>query len=158
MQPPWRTPRRGGRAGLAASERIGPPTLDAAPLGRERRRQLVVEPVPRSVAEARRFIRATVAGVTADRVERAAACGSELVANAVVHGAPPILLTVWSRADHILVAVTDTNRTPPSPRIARHSDPDGRGTVIVGRLADRWGVDFPPEGKRVWCLIDLPSA
>ena len=92
-----------------------------------------------------------------ERAERAAACGSELVANAVVHGAPPIVLTVWRRADRILLAVTDTDRTPPSPRTAQASDPDGRGTLIVGRLADRWGVDFPAEGKRVWCLIDLPA-
>jgi len=99
-----------------------------------------------------------VVGAAPDRVERAATCASELVANAVLHGAPPIVLTVWSRADRILVTVSDTSRTPPAPRVAGDSDPGGRGTLIVGRLADRWGVDFPTEGKRVWCLIELGGA
>ncbi len=154
MHPPWRTSSRKGTTTPVPSVSVGPPAAMTA----ERGLQLVVDPVPRSVAQARRFIRAAADRAAPDRLERAAVCGSELVANAVVHGEPPIVLTVWSRGDRILVAVSDTSPTPPAPRTARASEPDGRGTLIVGRLADRWGVDFPDRGKRVWCLIGQPSA
>lgn len=102
------------------------------------------------------MIRSTVGPVAPERTERAAICGSELVANAVLHGSPPIVLTVESTADRIIVAVGDASRTPPSPRVPRLTEPGGRGTLIVGRLADRWGVDFLPHGKWVWCLIVVP--
>jgi anti-sigma regulatory factor (Ser/Thr protein kinase) len=120
------------------------------------RSELAVEPALASVAKARDVIRQSLKSVDPDWAERAAVCGSELVTNAVCHGSPPIVLTVLDDADRIVVAVEDGSRQPPTPRIAGTSEQSGRGTLIVDRLADQWGVDFLPHGKRVWCLITLP--
>jgi len=117
------------------------------------RSELVVEPILTSVARARDMIRRSLKSVDSDWVERAAVCGSELVTNAVCHGSPPIVLTVLDDADRIIVAVEDGSRQPPMPRIAGIGEQSGRGTLIVDRMADQWGVDFLPQGKRVWCLI-----
>lgn len=116
---------------------------------------MAVEPILASVSKARAAIRSSLETLSVDGAERAMACGSELVANAVCHGAPPILLTVIGDPDHIVVAVEDGSRRPPTPRTATTGEQSGRGTLIVDRLADQWGVDFLPHGKRVWCLIAL---
>jgi len=111
--------------------------------------------LPTSVRDARIVIRQTLGSISQDRAERAAVCGSELVANAVRHGMPPIVLSVVLGAEEVVIAVADGSREPPRPRAAGADDPTGRGTLIVDRLADRWGVDFLQGGKRVWCLITL---
>jgi anti-sigma regulatory factor (Ser/Thr protein kinase) len=130
--------------------------VGSAPVGRDHTSELAVEPILASVAKARAVIQRSLQSVSTDRAERATACGSELVANAVCHGSPPILLTVINDADRIVVTVEDGSRQPPTPRTAGISDHNGRGTLIVDKLADQWGVDFLPHGKRVWCLITLP--
>ena len=111
--------------------------------------------VPTSVRAARTVIRRALDAVDPERAERAAVCGSELVANAVRHGAPPIVLSVVRGPDDIVIAVADGSREPPRPRTALDDEPSGRGTLIIDRLADRWGVDFLPGGKQVWCTIKL---
>ena len=132
---------------------MGPGGLhDAADL----RGGLVLEAMPDSVTVARALIRSTVGATAPERAEPAAVCGSELVANAVVHGVPPILLTVVSDRARVVVSVEDASRTPPVPRLPGPTEASGRGTLLVDRLADRWGVDFLPGGKRVWCLFVVP--
>jgi anti-sigma regulatory factor (Ser/Thr protein kinase) len=44
--------------------------------------------------------------------ERAVICRSELVANAVRHGYPPIVLTVLEVRDHVVIAAEDGTRKP----------------------------------------------
>lgn len=111
--------------------------------------------LPTSVRDARVMIRQTLGSVSHERAERAAVCGSELMANAVRHGMPPIVLSVVRGSEDVVIAVADGSREPPRPRTADADDPTGRGTLIIDRLADRWGVDFLPGGKQVWCLIKL---
>jgi anti-sigma regulatory factor (Ser/Thr protein kinase) len=111
--------------------------------------------LPSSVRAAREVIRRVLDSLDPERAERAAVCGSELVANAVRHGAPPIVLSVVRGSEDIVIAVADGSREPPRPRTALDDDPTGRGTLIIDRLADRWGVDFLPGGKQVWCRISL---
>jgi anti-sigma regulatory factor (Ser/Thr protein kinase) len=122
------------------------------PLHRE---DVGMAPSPASVRAARTVIRHALETLGPERTERAAVCGSELVSNAVRHGAPPIVLTVVRGADAVVIAVADGSREPPRPRAAPDDDPTGRGTLIVDRLADRWGVEFLPGGKQVWCLLAL---
>ncbi|MGW0709237.1 hypothetical protein ACWD4G_25335 [Streptomyces sp. NPDC002643] len=43
----------------------------------------------------------------------------------------------------------------PSPRQAAVDDRFGRGLLIVGEAADRWGVDELTVGKAVWCEMDV---
>jgi len=159
MHPLWRTPRRKPQSGPSGTEPIGPDEPDQ-PDGlhgaTDLRHRLVIEAMPDSVAVARALIRSVVGATTPERAEPAAVCGSELVANAVVHGMPPILLTVVSGTARVVVSVEDASRTPPAPRLPGPTEPSGRGTLLVDRLADRWGVDFLPDGKRVWCLFVVP--
>ena len=122
------------------------------------RSELAIASTPASVAVARAVIRDVLRTAAPEQAESAAVCGSELVANAVRHGSPPIHLSVQFRADKVLVVVQDGNRTPPLPRVAGSTDQGGRGTMIVERLADRWGVEFLPDGKQVWCRFDRGPA
>ncbi|MET7364335.1 ATP-binding protein [Streptomyces sp. NPDC005566] len=98
-------------------------------------------------------------------VESAAHIVAELAANAVVHGRVPgrdfrLGLTVHREA-LLRIEVTDTrgDRLPPLPEAFAVPAGDAesrRGLLIVGALADRWGVDVgPAPRKTVWAEIDL---
>ena len=125
---------------------------DVEPVHRE---DIGMASLPGSVRAARAVIRQALDAIDPERAERAVMCGTELVANAVRHGEPPIVLSVVRGPEDIVIAVADGSREPPRPRTAAHDDTTGRGTLIVDRLADRWGVDFLPGGKQVWCRITL---
>ena len=43
----------------------------------------------------------------------------------------------------------------PRPREATPDDKFGRGLLIVGHVADRWGVCELTVGKSVWCELDV---
>jgi anti-sigma regulatory factor (Ser/Thr protein kinase) len=34
-------------------------------------------------------------------------------------------------------------------------DERGRGLLLIDALASRWGVQSQPDGKTVWCELDL---
>jgi anti-sigma regulatory factor (Ser/Thr protein kinase) len=91
-----------------------------------------------------------------DAVDSAVLATSELVTNAVEHGAPPIELRVEERDGAVRIEVHDTS--PDLPRIATH-DPGpeetrGRGMLIVARCTARWGVTPGEHGKAVWFELD----
>ncbi|MFL6129861.1 MAG: ATP-binding protein [Mycobacteriales bacterium] len=85
---------------------------------------------------------------------------SELVTNAVVHGAEPIVVTVTRAPERVRVEVTD-GRSDASPHNNRPA-PDaetGRGLSVVTRLACAWGWrSTPGRGKTVWAEVPLPQA
>lgn len=85
---------------------------------------------------------------------------SELVANAVRHGrARPeggVLLTWWLQEPHLRVTVRDGgSETAPTPRLAGTDALDGRGLMIVERLARRWWVEQSDDGSSVHALLDV---
>jgi serine phosphatase RsbU (regulator of sigma subunit)/anti-sigma regulatory factor (Ser/Thr protein kinase) len=100
---------------------------------------------------ARRFVLAALAALGAERHgETAALLTSELVTNAVIHGASPYRIAVEADHGRVRVAVTDGSPVPPvlvEEDIYRVS---GRGVRLVDGLADRWGVDAAGVGKTVW--------
>jgi anti-sigma regulatory factor (Ser/Thr protein kinase) len=79
---------------------------------------------------------------------------SELVSNAVVHGAGgPVTLTVSCVSDHLRVAVHDTSRTAP---VLVETSPDaeaGRGLMLVATLASDWGSYRTRTGKVVYFML-----
>ena len=86
---------------------------------------------------------------------------SELVTNAVVHGAEPIRVTMVCSRGRVRVEVTDGaagvsphgNPRPPTSAEA------GRGLSVVTRLALAWGWRASPgAGKTVWAELPLTLA
>jgi anti-sigma regulatory factor (Ser/Thr protein kinase) len=81
---------------------------------------------------------------------------SELVTNAVVHGAEPITLEVAIRDDTVRLEVCDGDDRAGvvAARSTRGGDTHGRGLAIVGSLAQRWGVRSHRGGKGVWAEME----
>jgi anti-sigma regulatory factor (Ser/Thr protein kinase) len=75
---------------------------------------------------------------------------TELVTNAVLHGAPPITLRVECDGTRLRVSVTDRNSDPAYVRDAGPEDESGRGMRLVQQLARAWGVIGRLDGKAVW--------
>ncbi|MDT0377204.1 ATP-binding protein [Streptomyces sp. DSM 42041] len=85
---------------------------------------------------------------------------SELVTNAVEHARADVIRVTITRlaAGAVRIGVIDKDCGEPSPRAAGPRDEDGRGLVIVGALAVRWGVDRMRWGKRVWADLGVDGA
>lgn len=85
---------------------------------------------------------------------------SELVTNAVVHGAEPIVVTMVRAPERIRVEVTDgaDDSSPHTNRAAADAE-NGRGLSVVTRLAAAWGWRASPgRGKTVWAELPLRPA
>lgn len=78
---------------------------------------------------------------------------SELVTNALLHGAPPITVSVEVHGTTVRIAVSDGSRATPVRALARADAMTGRGLSLIAALASDWGVDPTPEGKVVWCEL-----
>ncbi|MFI5807848.1 ATP-binding protein [Streptomyces sp. NPDC051561] len=113
----------------------------------------------RSVAAARGFVR----GVLEDWGMRALVddvqlCVSELATNAVEHGVPPgrrFQVRVLAERDLLRVEVHDSGGgrvVVGRPELGCES---GRGLLLVGLVADEWGVGEREPGKVVWCEFGL---
>ncbi|OOV24900.1 ATPase [Streptomyces avermitilis] len=75
---------------------------------------------------------------------------SELVTNAIRYGHPPIQLRLIHHNHTLTTEVSDTSNTTPHMRRARTYDEGGRGLLLIGQLAQRWGTRHTPTGKTVW--------
>ncbi|MCH1866066.1 ATP-binding protein [Nocardioides sp. CFH 31398] len=135
---------------------------------------LALEPAPRSVQRARRWVAEVCRSAgREDLVESAEAGTSELVTNALLHAPGPIDLRVSGTAEHLRIEVHDASRVPPRPQPAHRAppapDPDdldallaslddslstvstvGRGLHIVATSALAWGAEITGDGKVVW--------
>jgi anti-sigma regulatory factor (Ser/Thr protein kinase) len=84
---------------------------------------------------------------------------SELVTNAVLHGAEPIVVTVVWAQERVRVEVTDglSDASPQNSRAAPDAE-TGRGLSVVTRLACAWGWRASPgRGKTVWAEVPLSA-
>jgi anti-sigma regulatory factor (Ser/Thr protein kinase) len=84
---------------------------------------------------------------------------SELVTNAVVHGAEPIVVTVMRGPERVRVEVTDgLSDASPHNNLAAPDAETGRGLSVVTRLACAWGWRASPgRGKTVWAEVSFPE-
>ncbi|MEU6281978.1 SpoIIE family protein phosphatase [Streptomyces sp. NPDC047028] len=84
---------------------------------------------------------------------------SELVANSLQHGTPPMRLRLRRTDRRLIIEVTDGNDHLPRRRQAELADESGRGIAIVATIASHWGSRRTPGGgKAVWCEFLLPRA
>lgn len=103
---------------------------------------------------ARELVTAACAHLSRDVADVVRVVVSELVANAVLHGLPEIVLLYEIGHDLVRVEVTDGHPQPPRQLRASLSALGGRGLLIVNALSRRWGVILLDDGKTVWC--DIP--
>lgn len=117
----------------------------------------ILEPGSSAVRRGRQFVREALAGCPGV-VEDATLIASELITNAVSHGAgitEPIRVEVEVGDERILMTVSDTGRNfawggfEPGAR-------GGFGLTILNRLATAWGVRRKPS-TAIWCELERPA-
>lgn len=82
---------------------------------------------------------------------------SEVLTNAVQHGAAPVEAELEVGHRVLRVAVRDGSAVLPRLRSPRPDETGGRGVQFLERCASRWGVDAldGAPGKTVWFELDL---
>ncbi|WP_180686055.1 SpoIIE family protein phosphatase [Streptomyces gossypiisoli] len=122
------------------------------------------EPVGRSVASARSFVRDTLQGWGhADIIDDAVVLTSELVTNAVVHAGTTADVLCLRLDDGVRIEVADhypEREVPLQGSAVNMGSPDregGRGLQLCAALAGRWGVEYTPTHKQVWFQLHLPE-
>lgn len=107
-----------------------------------------------AAATARRFVRDNRDHLDPSVIADAELLVSEIVTNAVRHGAGQVRLRLRLDPPGIGIAIADAGAQMPTPRETPPSPdlPSGRGLLIVDALSSDWGVEphDPPPGKTVW--------
>lgn len=128
--------------------------LDAAAADGDELRplQLDLPATPQAAGLARQALREVLGQAgRADLVDTALLLVTELVSNAARHVGGAVRLRAGLRAGVLLVEVADEEQGEPVLRgVPDDLQESGRGILLVERLADRWGSDPLPTGKRVW--------
>ncbi|WP_103501353.1 SpoIIE family protein phosphatase [Streptomyces sp. SM14] len=124
----------------------------------------IFEPVGRSVAAARGFVRDTLQGWGLDDlIDDAVVLTSELVTNAVVHAGTTAEVRCLRDGTGLRVEIIDRHpeRELPFAQVRRGTvDTDsegGRGLMLCAALSSRWGVEYTTSDKRVWFRLDEPA-
>lgn len=109
-----------------------------------------VPPDVSSVPAARRWLDERLATAPDSLRHTAALLTSELVANAVLHAATDVTVTLRREPGALRVEVADAS--PQLPEVKRYGDAaaTGRGLQVLSALADSWGAGRRAEGKVVW--------
>ena len=113
--------------------------------------------VPESAGIVRHALRALLGEQGAGEVgDTAELLITELVANAARHARGQVRVQARLRSGLLLVEVLDSNKALPvsGPDVDWESE-SGRGIALVEALADRWGAEPLPSGKRVWFELSL---
>lgn len=119
---------------------------------------LLLRPDSRAVQDARNWVRSACEELDrADLVDCAELGASELVSNALFHGAAPVTIRMRGTVDHPRIEIRDASPEPPLLPVPLALDDDdevlltvGRGLAIVASVAEAWGADIDAAGKTVW--------
>ncbi|MBT2365229.1 ATP-binding protein [Streptomyces sp. ISL-10] len=97
-------------------------------------------------------------GLTEALVSDLTLLASELVTNAITHGrvqGREIGVTLTQTPDRVRIEVRDAGDGLPKEQNPTAEDLNGRGLILVGILADEWGVITQVVGKTVFAEIYL---
>jgi anti-sigma regulatory factor (Ser/Thr protein kinase) len=109
---------------------------------------------PQAPGVVRRFVSDTLRGWGLDElIDDSALVAAELATNAVAHAHSDVTVFLSQRPHGVRLVVGDANPTLPSIRAPAQLGRGGRGLRIVDAIADRWGYERTPDGKRVWADI-----
>ena len=114
---------------------------------------------PDQVSHARQYLAQLLEGCPV--ADDAVLCLSELASNAVVHSRsrePGGCFTVHAQLDNnrVRVEVCDQGGRWQSPVRTGEDEQNGRGLLIVGQLAARWGCEgHSQSGWSVWFELDV---
>ncbi|MFF3563929.1 SpoIIE family protein phosphatase [Streptomyces sp. NPDC002574] len=143
-------PDLAGRAGALLLARTRP-----FPADRVASWELEADPAAVSAARHHAGEQLAAWGIEGDTVFNTELIVSELVTNAIRHGAPPLALRLIN--DRTLTCeVRDAGPAAPRLRHARTVDEGGRGLFITAQLAQVWGTRYDAEGKTIWTEQPLP--
>ncbi|MEH0638802.1 ATP-binding protein [Streptomyces bottropensis] len=113
-----------------------------------------------SIAAARHWVRDCVEGFGGPLrrhpvIQTAELLVSELITNAIRHGAgPPLIRLTWN-GRLLRIAVSDYSDRRPRIRATKNTEPGGFGLQLLERLTHRWGVIPHHPGKTVWAELSL---
>ena len=112
-----------------------------------------------AVPMARRFTADALRDVQDDLVDDVELVVSELVTNALLHGAAPVVLRLSVARDRVRVEVEDSGRELPVRMRQDGEAMTGRGLSLVARLSSGWGVEpAGGRGKVVWAEVSEGDA
>ncbi|MER7779955.1 ATP-binding protein [Streptomyces sp. NPDC096191] len=116
--------------------------------------------VTASIAAARHWVRDCVEGFGGSphqhrMIQTAELLVSELITNAIRHGAgPPLIRLTWN-GRLLRIAVSDYSDRRPRMRVTQSTEPGGFGMQLLELLAHRWGVTPRHPGKTVWAELSF---
>ena len=121
-----------------------------------RRTTFVLERDPTEVRQARQHVARVCVGLARDLVEIAQLLTTELVTNALEHGAGEITLGIARSDSDLRVDVSDAAPGRPRTTWATPDQTRGRGMLLVEAMAAAWGVE-PSTGPRksVWFRLRI---
>lgn len=122
-------------------------------------KHLELDPVPASVAQAREFLRESLADADPETQDTALLLTSELVTNAILHARTPVQVGLVLDGDQALVCVADrlSDPTPLTPQGHSQTRYGGRGLALVADLSADWGTARYAGGKTVWFRIPVAA-
>src|SRR4051812_17299007 len=114
----------------------------------------VVDHQADAVPRARRFTAEALASTDPSMTEDAQLVVTELVTNALLHGAPPVVLRISPTPSRVRIEVEDTGREMPIRMRGSVESMTGRGLALVSRVTSGWGVEpAGARGKVVWAEL-----
>lgn len=107
-----------------------------------------------SVPQARTLIAQRLIHLPDESLDVVILLTSELVTNAVLHGAGPVAVHMSWGDWGVLVEVEDQSPEWPVPQAMDRDALNGRGLILVDGLSSDWGVLAVGTGKKVWFTLD----